>query len=418
MSRFVSRPYYGWVVVSATFATQFIGMGFVVYTFGIVLKDLAAEFSGGNRAPIIAIQTAVSVLAVLLAPILGRLVGRGWVRHLLTLGTLITGLGLVAIAQADSLAVLSVCYVGFLGIGGALLMGVAPTTVIVNWFDERRATALGVMHLGASLGGMTMAPLFGRLVEESGWRASYESLGIAAILATPLVWLLIVARPEDRGPPPPREPGAENDGPIGQTDANTSDSNARSPETAILLRRPELWLISIAAGLAFFTSSALSSHLVAYETDRGISPADAAWLISLLTGGSALGKLILGWACDRFGERFAFCCSLAGQATGVAALVFADGYAATAAAVLLTGIAAGGTMPISTALLARVFGKRSIGPVMGLMWPIAILLQMLGPITAAAVHDITGGYHLAFSGMIGALMVGALLIRMVRMPRE
>jgi MFS family permease len=107
---------------------------------------------------------------------------------------------------------------------------------------------------------------------------------------------------------------------------------------------------------------------------------------------------------------------LASQALGIAALIEAEGYPLTVGVVLLTGIGLGGTLPLSSALLARAFGREAFGPMMGLMWPIAIPLQLLGPIFAAWIYDTSGSYRLAFMTFVGVLAIAIVLVRRVRLP--
>jgi MFS family permease len=163
-------------------------------------------------------------------------------------------------------------------------------------------------------------------------------------------------------------------------------------------------------------TTALLNHVVAFGTDAGFARSRAALLVSILAGGAALGKLVFGWLSDRIGEPQAFAVSLGSQALGIAALVLVKGYPVTAGVALFTGIGLGGTLPLSSALLARAFGREIFGPMMGLMWPIAIPLQLTGPIIAGWVYDTSGSYRLAFWLFAGMLGVAIVLVRLVRLP--
>jgi MFS family permease len=404
--------FYGWVVVGVSFLTQFIVTGFVFYSFAVVLTSLADEFSAGSRTPILALQLAMGIVGVVMAPFIGRLVGRGWIRPLMTAGAVSTGLGLIGIAHAASLWQIALIFATLLAFGGNTMTGLTATTIVVNWFEKRRATALGASQLGASLGGMVMAPVVASLVAARGWRGAYEVLGIAVLCTVPLVWALAVGRPEDRGLRPDGEPAGPTLHPSG---AGTTQ-DAPPFRTAEALKQANLWLISIATGIAFMATTALLNHIVAFGTDAGFSQSRAALLASLVAGGAALGKLVFGWLCDRIGEPAAFVISLASQALGIAALMQVDGYSLTVGVVLFTGIGLGGTLPLSSALLARAFGRQAFGPMMGLMWPIAIPLQLTGPIFAAWIHDTSGSYHVAFWIFVGALAVAVFLVRLVQLP--
>ena len=53
---------------------------------------------------------------------------------------------------------------------------------------------------------------------------------------------------------------------------------------------------------------------------------------------------------------------------------------------------------------------------MGLMWPIAIPLQLIGPIFAAWIYDYSGSYRPAFWAFVVSLGLAALALRAIRVP--
>ena len=40
--------FYGWISVGVAFAAQFLATGLIYYTFGVALKELAAEFDASR----------------------------------------------------------------------------------------------------------------------------------------------------------------------------------------------------------------------------------------------------------------------------------------------------------------------------------------------------------------------------------
>ncbi|MFP6579182.1 MAG: MFS transporter [Myxococcota bacterium] len=398
----------GWLMVAVCFGTQFMVSGCIFYAFSVCLIDLADEFSGGERAPVMLLQVAGGVATAFLAPFIGRAVGKNWTRPLMTLGAVAMGLGLLGIAHAQSLWQLAALFATLVAFGGATLSGVGPATVVVNWFDRKRAMALGISQLGASLGGFVMAPILGFLVAEDGWRATYETLAMACFVAAPVIGFLLVGRPEDRGQGPDGGP------PRSAAGGGASASPAFSTREA--LRNPNLWFIAMATGISFMATTGLLNNIVAFGSDRNFGVSEAAWLASLCALGAAIGKILFGGLSDRIGPAKAFIATLVTQAVGFSVLCLVDGFTPTLAVALFAGIGIGGTLPLSTALLARVFGREAFGPVVGLLWPIAIPLQLIGPIFAASVFDFTGSYEPAFWALAASLMVAVALIRAVRVP--
>ncbi len=412
------ESFYGWTVVGLTFATQLLIAGCIFYSLAIVLTDLAEEFSQGRRAPILGLQLAMGLSSALMAPFIGRLVGRGHIRSLMVAGAISAGVGLIALAHASALWQLIAVFGTLLAFGANTLAGITVTTIVVNWFDRRRAMALAASQLGASAGGVVVAPIFAAIVAASDWRAAYETLGIVFLCATaPIAWLT-VGRPEDLG--------QAADG-IASDEDRTRSSNAEGDgegrgaapfRTRDALKQTHLWLIAVATGFAFMATSALLNNIVAYGTDAGFSAASAAWLVSIVAAGAASGKLLFGWLADRIGAANAFSISLAGEALGLVSLTQGEAYGLVVGLVFLTGVVLGGALPLSSALLAEAFGRDRFAPMMGLMMPLAIPLQLLGPIFAGWVYDSTGSYSPAFLALAAVLIVAAALVRGVRTHRN
>jgi MFS family permease len=405
-----SRLFYGWVVVGVSFLTQFLIAGTIFYSLAIVLTDLADEFSGGQRAPILAIQLAAGISTAAMGPFIGRLAGSGRIRGLMVVGAASTGLGLIALAYATTLWQLWLIFGTLLAFGGNTLSGITASTLVVNWFEERRATALGVSQLGSSMGGMVLVPIFASIVASSGWRGAYELMGYVLLGAIVLIAWLVVDRPEDRGELPDGKPATPGQASL-SGDAEKEDSKFRTLDA---LKERNLWLIVLATGFSFMATTAILNNIVAYGTDAGFSAASAAWLVSIAAGGAAAGKLVFGWLSDRIGPSSAFAISLSAEAVGLAALTAVEGYGVVVGLVFFTGVAFGGTLPLSSAILAACFGREKFGPMMGLMFPLAIPLQLSGPIYAGWIYDSTGSYDLAFWSFTAVLFLAAGLVRLVR----
>lgn len=405
-----SRLFYGWVIVGVSFLTQFLIAGSIFYSLAIVLTDLADEFSGGQRAPILGLQLAAGISTAVMGPFIGRLAGSGRIRGLMVVGAASTGLGLIALAHATTLWQLGLIFGTLLAFGGNTLSGITASTLVVNWFEERRAIALGVSQLGSSVGGMVLAPVFASIVAASGWRGAYELMGYVLLGAVVLIAWLVVGRPEDQGELPDGKPAPPGEGPLPGAAAE-GDSKFRTLDA---LKEKNLWLIVLATGFSFMATTAILNNIVAYGTDAGFSTASAAWLVSVAAGGAAAGKLVFGWLSDRIGPSSAFAISLSAEALGLVALTAGEGYGVVVGLVFFTGVAFGGTLPLSSAILAACFGREKFGPMMGLMFPLAIPLQLSGPIYAGWIYDSTGSYDLAFWSFAVVLILAAGLVRLVR----
>jgi MFS family permease len=406
------RFFYGWVIVGVCFLTQFVATGCVFYALSVLLTPLADEFAGGRRTPILTLHLLMGISGMVIGPLLGRQVGLGYVRAIMTLAALATGAGLLLVATAQALWQIQLVFATLVAFGMGGLTMLTGTPLIASWFETKRALALGVSQLGASLGGAVMAPIVALLVVDLGWRSTFQVLGISILCVAPLAWLLVVQHPEQRGL---RPHGAFPDAPGSQPPASPAASRVSAREA---LRDTNLWLIAVAMGLGILAMGAVLNHIVAFGTDAGFTPSRAALLASLISAGAALGKLVFGYLSDRIGEVNAFTLSCLGFAAGLALLTQLEGYVLVAACGALIGVALGGQLPVSSALMARAFGRDQVGPKMGMAMPITNALQLGGPIATAWVFDTTGSYDVAFWCLVVLLTIAALLVRQVKLPTE
>jgi MFS family permease len=163
-------------------------------------------------------------------------------------------------------------------------------------------------------------------------------------------------------------------------------------------------------------TTAIMTHVFAFATDIGLSDRQAAWILSLLAAGAAGGKLAFGWLGNRLGERDAFLVALGMQGLGTAGLVIFTSFDVLAGVAVFLGLGLGGVMPLTASLLARCFGRDAFGPMMGLMTPIMIVFQSVGPPFAGRVFDATESYDFAFWSFVAMLVVAAGLLVLLRQP--
>ena len=70
-------------------------------------------------------------------------------------------------------------------------------------------------------------------------------------------------------------------------------------------------------------------------------------------------------------------------------------------------------MPVYGALIARLFGPEAFGQVIGLGALVGLPMLFLGPLGFGYAFDASASYSLGLVGLIGALVVGAVLLLML-----
>lgn len=399
--------FYGWWIVGASFLIQFTVMGTTFYSFGVLLKPLT-EALGASRFAVGSALSMFLLVGALCGPLIGREVDRRGARGLMLLGTLFMAAGFLAFSRIDSLLGLYAAFGGLVGLGVALLGPLTNTALVARWFHRARGTALGISQIGVSLSGLFMAYVTTWLVLAYGWRTALLCFAaVPIVLVVPLVALVVVNRPQDRGLLPD---GRVDDG------AAPPDPPPAQGSLRDALRERDLWLIALVMGLGFASSGSVIQVIHSHTTDLGHSATRAASVLSLMAGMAALGKPVFGRLADRASPRSAMAVAMGLQMVGLAALLLSPGYAALLAASLVFGLGFGGLLPLFGLLTAARFGGARLGSMMGAAGPVMLPFQLLGLPFATAVFDRTGSYTPAFVAFL--FFYVAALAALSRLPGD
>lgn len=351
-------------MVAATFASSFVTLG-VAYSFGSFFSAMASDF-GTNKAATSVVFGITTFAFFWLSLLTGRLADRWGPRPVLVIGALALAVGLVATARASSIGVAYLTYGA--GVGVAAATGYIPMVATVGaWFDRHRATAVGLAVAGIGVGTMVNSPVSAALIDAYGWRRTYEILGLGGA-AVMLVAAAVIRRP----------PG---------------HASAPTPSFAEIVGSPafrRLYLSALASGLALFVPFVFVGQ---YAQERGVGSVAAAVLVGLLGGASVLARIGFGTAVRRFGSMPLYrACFLVLSGSFVVWLVAGASYAGLVVFVVLLGIGYGGFVALSTIVLAERMGVAGLGTTLGVFYTSQGLGGLVGPPSAGALIDATGGF--------------------------
>ena len=394
--------FYGWWIVSASFVVQFLVMGTTFYAWGVLIKPLAEALDASRFAVASALPCSMLV-GSLVGPLIGREVDRRGARVLMLAGSVLMTAGFLLFSRIDSVAGLYLSFGVLVALGLALTGPLPNTALISQWFQRARGTALGISQIGISLSGFVMAYVTTWLVIEHGWRTAVLCFAaVPVLLIAPVVALLVVNRPQDRGLLPDNDPHDGDGAPEPPPPVELSLRDA--------LRERDLWLIALTMGLNFSGSGAVIQVIHSHTTDLGHSATHAATVYGLMAGMAALGKPLFGGLSDRTSPRFGMLVATLLQTVGLVAILLAPGYAAMLAASLVFGLGFGGLMPLFGLLTAARFGAERLGRMMGAAGPLMLPFQLFGLPFASAIFDRTGSYTGAFVTFLAFYALALLVL--------
>ena len=411
----VFRPqgklFYGWYIVGAAGGVQFLSAFLWMQSYGAYVVLLQQEF-GWSKTLVAGAFAFTRIESGILGPIQGWLVDRYGPRSVLTVGTVLFGIGFMMFSQVDTLLEFYLVF-ALIALGSSLGGFATVIVALVNWFNRHRAKAVAISQMGYSFGGFCV-PLLILCLEAFGWRTTAFYSGILVIiLGIPMVQLV-----RHR----PRDYGYRVDGDVADDDAAGDDqtllSRAGVDFTARqAMRTASFWLISGGHACALLSVSAVLVHLVPQLTGGlGFSLTTAGLFVAVLTGFQLTGQLLGGVLGDRFNKRLICVLCMFGHAAGLVLLAYATDLWMVLGCTVLHGLAWGIRGPLMVALRADYFGPSSFGTIMGFSSLIVMLGMSGGPVYAGYLADLYGDYQLAFATLALSALAGACCFALARPP--
>ncbi|MFT4252538.1 MAG: MFS transporter [Caulobacter sp.] len=398
----------GWRVVLAAGIGVGCGISLQQYVGSLFVKALQADL-GWSRGKIAQAQGA-ALAAIFVAPVLGWLIDKVGVRPVAMVSiVLLAAVYLGLAAMPPSLG----AYYGLFALLVILGCGTGPigyTRAVNTWFDKGRGLSLGLTLTGVSLVAALSAPALDFVIAHHGWRGGYAALAaLSVFVALPMVFFALWERPRllaKQGAGETEVAAAKRVSQVGLTVGQT-------------LKTGRFWILSLAILLATAGLTGVISQLQPILTDQGLDARIAGWMLALLAVSVMLGRIVVGWAVDRFWAPIPAAVALILPALGVGLLAIGHGQWPLAVfAVLLIGAAQGGEVDVAAFFVARYFGMRSYGAIYALLG-IAISLGVpIGAIGFGALYDHDGGYGRALAiAAAGFVASGALILLMGRYPQ-
>jgi len=400
------RLFHGWKIVAGGMLMQSLQSGLFWQAFGAYAALWMADF-GWTRTTISWAASLQRTESGLLGPIHGWLLERSSPRRVFVAGVVLMAAGLIGLAFVQDFTTFMVFYL-IASIGSSLCGLLTLMTVVVNWFERRRARALATLQLGISVGSLALPAVAWALVT-FGWRPVSIASGLLILAVGLPLSRLMHGTPEALGLRPDGDLAVAPSAPVNPT----ARRHARRRLAHDALRTREFWLISTGHGLALAIMSAVGVHFVIFAIEvLGLGVTTAATLMAAMTAASVVGQVVGGVAGDRIDKRWLAGGGMLGHAGAMALLMVAGSVASVAAAALVHGFSWGLRGPLMGAMRADYFGREAFASVMGYSSLVVMFGSVFGPLLVGFLTDATGSYAPAFGVLtaVGALGAGAFFV--------
>lgn len=312
------------LLIWGTIAVAFLTGYFHRTVIGVVADSLMRDFAI-ERATDLGIlasiyfwtYAALQIPAGIFADVFGP-------RRVISLALLISGLGALLFAMANSLSLLYAArFITTTGIG---VIFVSLIKIQSNWFRAREfATMSGLIVLIGNSGSLLSASPMAFIVESWGWRTAFQLIGVYSLLMALVCWLIVRNRPQDCGLPGVNEiETSEGHPPVSWDNSALCISDC----VKIVLKNPLTWPPVIAATTLYGVYMAIAGVwwtpylMQVYHIPR----VDAAHHVFLMVIGNMIGAPLLGFLSDRiYCRRWPYIGATLLFAASLALLIFGFG---------------------------------------------------------------------------------------------
>jgi MFS family permease len=398
------RIFYGYVVVGLCFLIMLVAFG-LMDSFGVFVKPLLNEF-GWTRATTTASYSLSFLLFGFVGIALGALTDKFGPRLILTLCGLCLGLGYLLMSQVNSLWQLYLFEGVIIGIGMSALY--APVlSLIARWFVKRRGLMTGIVISGLGIGQLVSPPIISRLIEAYDWRLTYILLGITILLVVIIATQFLKRDPSVMGLAAYGE--SDNSQYVQRPGIQRESYSLREAASTVQFRL--LICLKFCFGYYMF---AILIHIVPHATDLGIPSVNAANIIAITGFAQVVGSFMLGRAGDKIGPKQVNMMCFLIAITSLIWLMFSKDIWMLFLFAVVIGVANGGNVASDSPLVARLFGLKSIGSIVGVSSCAFSIGAALGPIITGYIFDSTGSYQHAFEVCAVISAVGFIMALIIK----
>lgn len=380
-----------WVLLTLCIS-EITSWGVLYYAFTVLSEQISTDT--GWSAPAVTAAFSAGLLTSAVAGIpLGRWLDRVGPRWIMTAGSILGVLSVVAVVAVPNYALFLAAWV-LAGVAMSAVFYAPAFAALTRFFGTDAVRALTVLTLVAGFASTVFAPLTAALSAQMSWRQTYLVLAVVmAVITVPAHFFGL------RRPWPPVA--------------------ARHRPTEAPTRTIRSWpflALMAAFALAGLASYAVIANLVPLMSQRDISTGAAAVALGLGGAGQVLGRLGYQTLVRRVGVVPRTVIIMAGIAVTTALLGVFSAYAALVAVAIGAGVTRGIMTLLQATAVTERWGATHYGYLSAYLNAPIMVATAVGPFVGAALASLLGGYAAMFVAL-GAIAAAGALLALATRPR-
>ncbi len=388
------RIHPGWIAVTVTFFTLMASAGYRSAP-SVLIVPLEDAF-GWSRSQI-ALAVSINVLLFgLVAPFAAALMERFTVRKVV-----MSALALVSLSATSTVFMTQPWHLWALwgigvGVGAGSMALVFAATIANRWFVARKGIVVGALTAATASGQLIFLPLLSHFALTYGWKSVSLTVGGAAALIIPFIFLFLKEKPEllgmtPYGAPADWQPPAPNELSAGRIAIDTLKVSSKSRDFWILFGT------FLVCGLS--TNGLIGTHFIPAAHDHGMVETVAASLLALVGVFDVIGTIFSGWLTDRMDPRklLFFYYGLRGLSLFLLpSILFSTMHPSTLVFIIFYGLDWVATVPPTLMLCRMVMGNQRSAVVYGWVFVGHQIGASIAALGAAVLRVKLGDYAVAF----------------------
>ena len=343
----------------------------------------------------------------LLLPLMGTLVDRHGSRIMMPIACVLLSLTLVFMSRVDTIvASLSESFnlpvsqglffisfiVGIFGLRffGQGMLPLCSNTMIGKWFEKSRGKAVAVMSVVNSLAFASAPVVLNRLVAGMGWKGAWIFLAVIVGGGMSIAaWLFFRDTPESCGL------HLENRAPVMNEKGETLEAEITGMTRGAAIRTLDFWLLTMCTAMYGMVMTGFTFHIEAVGTEAGIPVMKAVSIFLPVTLITTPLSFLASWMSYHIRAQIYVLCMCVGEIIAFLSIFFLGTPWGYIGSIVGLGIAGGLMGPIITTVVPKIFGRKHLGAINGMLNSMLVLASAAGPIFLSFIKDVSGRLSLA-----------------------
>lgn len=392
------HQYYPWIICFSGLFILVIINGLTTTSLSVFDKAFLNEFHW-KRDELKLRESITNGVTLFFILISGVIIDKIRVKKMLIFGSFILTIALFGYSFITNK--LEAYFIHFLlGVSMIAAGSVSCIILVSSWFREKRGLALGIVLTGTSVGSAVFSPVNRYLLQEFGWRQSFQILAIFPLIILIYTILVVKSSPSDMHLTA-----------LGKEDDTLSAELLKQGMTFSEATKTHLfWLICICGFFVFYCLVGTIANIFLHLLELGFTEKQASYYLSLYFIIAGIGKLLISLFTDYINPNLVFSLCCVGMILG--SLGLSTMYSTyILGSIIIMAISWGGIYSLYNLIIIKIFGLKAAGKINGTISMFEGGGALLGPFLMGYIFSCNYSYQLGFfinAGLMGMVFFFSL----------